>query len=95
MAKQGLWKEAYMRWQKIAAGGKDSAKLHNNMAIALESMGKTDEAEKEYRKALEMDPKNAKIIANYDSLKTFLGKGYKAEPAEKEQKTQKNEKGEK
>ncbi|HLP47268.1 MAG TPA: hypothetical protein VK469_15050, partial [Candidatus Kapabacteria bacterium] len=49
MAKQGLWKEAYMRWQKIAAAGKDNAKLHNNMAIALESMGKTDEAEKEYR----------------------------------------------
>lgn len=96
MAKQGLWKEAYMRWQKVAASGQESAKVHNNMAIALESMGKTEEAEKEYRKALEMDPNNPRIKANYDSLKTFLGRGDKVEQkVDKEKKDEKDEKGEK
>ncbi len=93
MAKQGLWKEAYMRWQKVAAGGRENAKLHNNMALALESMGKTEEAEKEYQKALEMDPKNPRIKSNYDSLKTFLGKGDKVD--QKVEKEKKDEKGEK
>ncbi|MCX6581776.1 MAG: tetratricopeptide repeat protein [Candidatus Aminicenantes bacterium] len=92
MAKQGLWKEAYMRWQRVAVSGKDNASLHNNMAIALESMGKTDEAEKEYQKALEMDPKNPRIKANYDSLKTFLGKGDEID--QKVDKEKKDEKGE-
>lgn len=95
MAKQGLWKEAYMRWQKIEASGRGdgNAKLHNNMAIALESMGKTDEAEKEYRKALELDPNNPKIKANYESFKTFLGKGdKKVEPLEKVKKDDEGEK---
>lgn len=94
MAKQGLWKEAYMRWQKIEAKGHDSAKLHNNMAIALESMGKTDEAEKEYRQAIQMDPKNPRIRANYESFKTFLGRGAKIDLSEKE-KNKTDEKGEK
>lgn len=93
LAKQGLWKEAYMRWQRVAANGKDNASLHNNMAIALESMGKTEEAEKEYQKALEMDPKNPKIKANYESLKTFLGRGDKAD--QKVENEKKDEKGEK
>lgn len=93
LAKQGLWKEAYMRWQRVAANGKDNASVHNNMAIALESMGKTEEAEKEYQKALEMDPKNPRIKSNYDSLKTFLGKGDKVD--QKVEKDKKDEKGEK
>lgn len=82
-----------MRWQRVIASGKDNAKLHNNMAIALESMGKTEEAEKEYRKALEMDPNNPRIKSNYDSFKTFLGRGDKLE--QKTEKAEKDEKGEK
>lgn len=95
MAKQGLWKEAYMRWQKIEAKGYDNAKLHNNMAIALESMGKVEEAEKEYRKAIQMDPNNPRIKANYESFKTFLGRGGKIELSAKEAKNKKEKKGEK
>jgi Flp pilus assembly protein TadD len=95
MAKQGLWKEAYIRWQKIEATGKDDAKMHNNMAIALESMGKSGEAEKEYLKAIEMDPGNPRIKANYESFKTYMGRSTKAEPSEKEKKEKTDEKGEK
>lgn len=72
LAQQGLWKEAYMRWERAATAGKDSAALHNNMAIALEQMGKREEAEKEYQKALKLSPNNSRIKSNYERLKSFL-----------------------
>ena len=72
LAQQGLWKEAYLRWERVAAAGKESAALHNNMAIALEEMGKREEAEKEYQKALKLSPNNSRIKSNYERLKSFL-----------------------
>lgn len=75
LAAQGLWKEAYMRWQRVLESGKENAAIHNNMAIALEQMGKREEAEKEYKKALELAPRNARIKSNYERFKDFgLGK---------------------
>ena len=74
LAKNGLWKEAYIRWQKILDSGKESAALYNNIAIALEKMGKPEEAEKAYQKALKLSPNNSKIKSNYDRLKKFLEK---------------------
>lgn len=72
LAKKGLWEEAYMRWQKILDSGKESAALYNNIAIALENMGKPEEAEKAYKKALKLSPDSSKIKSNYDRLKKFL-----------------------
>ena len=72
LAKKGLWKEAYMRWQKILDSGKESAVLYNNIAIALEKMGKPEEAEKAYKKALKLSPNSSRIKSNYDRLKKFL-----------------------
>ncbi len=72
LAKDGLWKEAYMRWQRVQTAGHDSAALHNNMAVALEQMGKPREAQKEYEQALKMAPGNQNITRNYDRLKRFL-----------------------
>ncbi len=72
LAKKDLWKEAYIRWQKILDSGKESAALYNNIAIALEKMGKPEEAEKAYKRALELSPNNSKIKSNYDKLKKFL-----------------------
>ena len=74
LAKDGLWKEAHIRWQKIVDSGKKSATLYNNIAIALEKMGKPKEAEKAYKKALALSPNNSKIISNYDKLKKILEK---------------------
>lgn len=74
LAKEGLWREAYFRWNKYLSEGNDTASIHNNLAVALESMGKYKEAEKEYKKAIELAPNNSFISSNYKSLKTFLGK---------------------
>ncbi len=71
LARDGLWKEAYLRWQRVLDSGKESAAIHNNMAIALEQMGKRKEAENEYKKALELAPNNARIKSNYERFKDF------------------------
>lgn len=82
LAKEDLWKEAYFRWLKFFSAGNNTAAVHNNMAVALEKMGKFSEAEIEYQKALEIDPKNTFIKSNYDRLKKFLEKD-KSEKDEK------------
>ncbi len=42
LAKEGLWQEAIYRWQKGQPAGGGSAALHNNLAVALESLGQFD-----------------------------------------------------
>jgi Tfp pilus assembly protein PilF len=72
LAKDGLWKEALYRWEKTLKQGKSSAAVYNNMAVALEEMGRFEEAEKSYRKALSISPNNSTIQGNYDRLKKIL-----------------------
>ena len=69
LAKRGLWKEAYYRWTRALLGGKETAALHNNIAISLEFQNRLDEAEKEYEKALKLDPNNEYIKRNLTRLK--------------------------
>jgi Flp pilus assembly protein TadD len=72
LAEQGLWREAFFRWQKELARGDNSASVHNNMAVALEALGRFAEAESEYQKALQVDPGNKYIQANLNQLKKYL-----------------------
>jgi tetratricopeptide (TPR) repeat protein len=69
LATEGLWKEAYFRWQKVLAAKGESAALHNNMAVALESLDRAPEAEQEYQLAMKMAPGNPQIQSNYDRFK--------------------------
>lgn len=75
MAKSGLWREAYFRWQKHLQSGHNTAAVHNNMAVALENMGKFKEAEKEYLKAIELAPGSQVIKDNYNQFKRLQKKG--------------------
>lgn len=96
MAMRGLWKEAYFRWQKSLEEGGESALLHNNMAVALEKMGKYKEAEKEYEKALKLSPKNSFIETNLKSLKRILeGKDIEDGKEPKDKKGKRKKKGKK
>jgi Flp pilus assembly protein TadD len=74
LGQEGLWKEAHYRWQKILAEGKESAALYNNIAVALEEMGRFEEAEEAYKKALKLAPNNSTIRSNYDRLKKLSKK---------------------
>lgn len=72
LAKEGLWKEAHYRWTKVLKEGKETASLYNNIAIALEKMGRFDEAEDAYKKAISLAPGNPTIQSNYNKLKRYL-----------------------
>lgn len=72
LAAEGLFKEALMRWEKLLKEGKENAAIHNNIAVALEKMGRFDEAEASYKKALAISPNNPTIQNNYDKLKKYL-----------------------
>ena len=63
--------------------GKKTAAIFNNMAVALENMGKLDMAEKMYKKALELSPNHPQIQSNYDKLKGKSIKDIKREKNEK------------
>lgn len=91
LAQKGLWKEAHMRWERALAAGVENAAIHNNMAIALEQMGKREEAEKEYQKALKLEPNNSRIKGNYERLKNFL----KSEDKDKKDNEDNEKKGKK
>ena len=75
LARAGLWQEAFYRWQKTLEKNGMNPALHNNLAVALEKMGKFEEAEKEYRKALELDPKNVRIQENFKQFQKYMKKG--------------------
>ncbi len=74
MAQEGLWKEAYYRWKNILAGGKENAAIYNNIAVALEHLGRFEEAGESYKKALALSHNNSTIQFNYDKFKKLLEK---------------------
>lgn len=69
LAKKGLWKEANYRWSRALLLGKDTAAIHNNIAISLEFQNKLEEARLEYEKALKLSPGNEYIERNLSRLK--------------------------
>jgi tetratricopeptide (TPR) repeat protein len=69
LAKEGLWQEAIFRWQKTATPGGGSAALHNNLAVAMEGLGRYDDARREYELALKLAPADKQIQSNFTRFK--------------------------
>ena len=72
-ARQGLWKEAHMRWSKLLNLGQKTAALHNNIAVALEHLGRYKEARQAYEAALKLAPNNSRIKSNFEKFKKIVG----------------------
>jgi len=88
-AQQGLWREAEFRWRKILKDDPDNAHVHNNLAVAFESIGDFDRARDEYEEALRLAPASKEIHKNYESflelcklIKSCRGDRPAATPAE-------------
>src|SRR2546428_12784511 len=81
-AQRGLWREAAFRWEKVLKNDPDNARVHNNLAVANESLGQFDRARKEYEIARRLAPDSKEIRNNYQSFLEFckLVKGCGAEP---------------
>jgi len=67
-AQRGLWREAAFRWEKLLKSDPDNAHIHNNLAVASESLGQFDRARKEYEEARRLAPDNKEIRNNYESF---------------------------
>ncbi|MCZ6670590.1 MAG: tetratricopeptide repeat protein [Acidobacteria bacterium] len=71
-AQKGLWNEAIFRWKKSLKINPYSPILHNNLAVAYETLGRYEEAAKEYEKALEFGRNRFKDIReNYEQFMAF------------------------
>ncbi len=66
LARENLWNEALFRYQRALLVIPQSAALHNNLALTYEQLGRMEEAEKEYRTALRLDPGNTQITSNLE-----------------------------
>ncbi|MFW6140001.1 MAG: tetratricopeptide repeat protein [Acidobacteriota bacterium] len=78
-AQNGLWEESIFRWEKVLQSDPNSAAAHNNLAVAYEKKGNFEKAEIEYKKALQLSPKNEQIQYNYEQFKKNIGKSEKEE----------------
>jgi Tfp pilus assembly protein PilF len=87
-SEKNLWDEAVFRWKKALQANPNSVAAHNNLAVAYEKRGLSDEALKEYEAALKLEPENSYVKSNYQNCKENIQPAKK----EKEDKKDKNEK---
>ena len=71
VARKGLWREAAFRFEQAIAREPNNARAHNNLAVALEAGGEFARALTEYKRALELDPKDNYIRRNYARFAEF------------------------
>ncbi len=67
-ARNGLWREAAFRWERALRIDPDNARIHNNLAVAYEGLGRFQEALREYQEAARLDPDSKEIRNNYESF---------------------------
>jgi tetratricopeptide (TPR) repeat protein len=72
MAERGLWREALYRWREALRHDPDNARLRNNIAVALESLGQMEEARVEYVRALELAPESNYIKKNKEGFEELF-----------------------
>ena len=64
-AQAELWNEAIFRWQQVVTMEPKNAKAHNNLGVAYEALGKTDDALAAYQRATKLAPDNQYYRLNY------------------------------
>jgi Flp pilus assembly protein TadD len=67
-ARDGLWREATLRWERALKADPSNARLYNNLAVAYESAGRLEDAEHAYREARRLDPASKAIRENHESF---------------------------
>lgn len=90
-AQHGLWNEAIFRWEKVIAAEPNSAAAYNNLAVAYEKLGRFEEAEKAYQRALALAPEHEHIQANFKRFQENLNMIEESQPEPKEKKEKKDE----
>lgn len=61
-AKQGEWQRALEIWERAASQAPSDPALWHNIGVAHEAMGRIEQAEQSYNKALQLNPGNKALI---------------------------------
>ena len=70
-AQRGYWQEALFRFERARNVDPNDAEILNNLAVALEALGRYDEALAAYKQALQDTPKSSIIRKNYARFAEF------------------------
>lgn len=74
-AKANLWNEAALRWEQIIEIDPNNAKAHNNLGVAYEALERFEDALKEYKKAVKLEPENKIYRRNLSRYKKIHNGG--------------------
>ena len=77
-----LWNEAVFRWERVLEIDPQFAQAHNNLGVAYEALGKTDEAIEAYKRATELDPTNKFFRFNYRKCRLHVHRNVPKQPDE-------------
>lgn len=69
---RGYWQEALFRFERARTLAPGNPEVLNNLAVALEAVGRYDDALTTYKKALEVAPKNQTLRKNYARFAEFF-----------------------
>jgi tetratricopeptide (TPR) repeat protein len=69
--RRGYWQEALFRFERVLAESPDDPVALNNQAVALEALGRYEDALAAYKNALQKDPKNTSMKRNYARFAEF------------------------
>jgi Flp pilus assembly protein TadD len=70
-AHRGYWQEALFRFERARTLAPGNGEILNNLAVALEALGRYDEALTTYKQALQATPKDNVIRKNYARFAEF------------------------
>lgn len=77
-ARRGYWQEALMRFERADRLTPGRPRVLNNLAVALEALGRYDEAGEVYGRALALAPNDAALRRNRERFDEFV-EGYLTE----------------
>jgi curli biogenesis system outer membrane secretion channel CsgG len=80
LARNGLWDEAVAAWQEAQAANPADPATYNNLGVAYERLGRFDDAEEQYRKALQLKPDSQLYMENVRHVQ-YLKNLYKKKPS--------------
>lgn len=73
-----VWQSAVTLWDHTIASGADSALARNNRGAALNALGKLDDAQADFERALAMDPRYSRAWFNLGSVQAHRGQPQEA-----------------
>jgi hypothetical protein len=69
-AKQGEWQRAVEIWERAAGQAPNDPALWHNIGVGHEALGRIEQAEQAYNRALQLDPGNKILIENVAQIKS-------------------------